>query len=85
MEGRNKSARTRTWQDLARSEMQIWLMKELKMYNVVYNEVYKFCLGLNYNFKSENFQNNDDAMKEVVRIVKYRDEVQFGVNKGEKY
>ena len=80
MEGKNKSARTKTWQDLARSEMRIWLMLELKKYNVGYNEVEEFCLGLKYNFKSENFQNNDDAMKDVVRVameVKYRDEKKY--------
>ena len=55
-------------------------MLELKKYNVGYNEVEEFCLGLKYNFKSENFQNNDDAMKEVVRVameVKYRDEKKY--------
>ena len=80
MEGKNKSARTKIWQDLAKSEMRIWLMLELKLYNVGYNEVEEFCLGLKYNFKSENYQNNDDAMEEIVRVamdIKFRDEKKY--------
>ena len=80
MEGKNRSARTRTWQELAKSEMRLWLMLELGKYNVGYNEVEEFCLGLRYNFKSENLQNNEDAMKEVVRVamgLKLRDEKKY--------
>ena len=80
MEGRNRSARTKIWQDLAHSEMRIWLMLELKKYNVGYNEVEEFCLGLKYNFKLENYQNNDDAMEDIVRVameIKFRDEKKY--------
>ena len=68
MEGTNRSARIKCWQNLARSEMHVWLLGELKRYDVGYNEVEEFCLGLKYNFKSMGLQNNDDAMIEVVRV-----------------
>ena len=80
MEGQNKSARTKTWQDIAKSEMHIWLLEELKRYDVGYNEVEEFCLGLKYNFKSRGQQNNDDVMIEVVRVamkVKMGDEKKY--------
>ena len=68
MERTNRRARIRCWQNLARSEMHIWLLGELKRYNIGYNEVEDFCLGLKYNFKSMGLKNNDDAMTEVVRV-----------------
>ena len=80
MEGVNRSARTKIWQDLAHSEMRIWLMTELKKYNVGYNDVEDFCLGLKYNFKSEKLKNKDDAMDEIVRVamtVKLRGEKKY--------
>ena len=80
MEGDNRSARTKTWQDLARSEMHIWLLGELERYDVGYNEVEEFCLGLKYNFKSMGNQKNDDVMIEVVRLamkIKLGDEKKY--------
>ena len=60
--------------------MRIWLMTELKKYNVGFNDVEDFCLGLKYNFKSEKLKNKDDAMDEIVRVamtVKLRDEKKY--------
>ena len=57
-----------------------WMMTELKKYNVGYNDVEDFCLGLKYNFKSEKLKNKDDAMEEIVRVamtVKLRDEKKY--------
>ena len=87
MEGQNRSARTRIWQELAQSEMCIWLMIELKKYNVGYNDLEDFCLGLKNNFKSENLKNKDDAMEEIVRIamtVKLRDEKKYNIEMTKK-
>ena len=80
MEGKDRSARTKTWQDLARSELHIWLLGELQRYDVGFGDVEEFCLGLKYNLKSKGLQNNDDVMIEVVRIamgVKMGDEKKY--------
>ena len=66
----NISTRTKIWQELAQSEMCIWLMTELRKYN---------CLGLKHNL-TEHFKNKDDAMEEIVRVamtIKLRDEKKY--------
>ena len=67
MEGKNPSARLKIWQDIAQSEMHIWLMEELSKYDVGYGEVEEFCLGLTIKFKSSKYQKKEDANVEVVR------------------
>ena len=87
MEGMNRSARTKIWQELAHSEMRIWLMNELIKYRVGYNDVEDFCLGLKYNFKSEKFKNKDDAMEEIVKVamtMKLRDEKKYKLELNKK-
>ena len=67
MEGLEKRAR-KTWQDLAASEMRIWMLRELLCLEVGLNDVEVFGLNLVKKFRSEAMKTNSEKIeKKLVR------------------
>jgi hypothetical protein len=80
MEGLDLSAMSKTWQDLATSEMRLHLMTELGKINVGFAEVEEFSLGLNCKMRSKNSKNSEMHEGKVVKVameIKMRDEKKY--------
>ena len=81
MEGLDLSAMTRTWQDLAASEMRLQLMTELGKINVGFADVEEFNLGIERNLKSKSRSKNSEMQdKGIIRAamtLKMRDEQRY--------
>ena len=78
VEGKNLSAMTKVWSDIAVSEVKMRMMKELKTLNVGFNEVEEFNLGLMYNCKSQKMKDSrNNPNRKVIKAameIKLNDE-----------
>ena len=78
MEGSDLSAMPEIWEELARTEMRLQLMRELIQIKVGFADIEEFNLGLKGNLKNLNSEKISDMQdKKVVKAameVKMRDE-----------
>ena len=80
MEGPDLSAMSKTWQDLAASEMRLHLMTELGKIKVGFAEVEEFSLGLNSKLRSTTSEIHEGKVVKAAMEIKMRDEKRYNNN-----
>ena len=78
MEGQDLSAMPEIWEELARTEMRLQLMRELIQIKVGFADIEEFNLGLKWNLKNLNSSKisemQDRKLVKVAMEVKMSDE-----------
>ena len=67
IEGFSLGEMTKTWKDTTTSEMRINLIDSLNKYQVGFNDVENFNLGLLYNNKNDGERQGKGANRDIVR------------------
>ena len=66
--GKDLSELLKLWKDIARSEVRLKLMRELRKKDLGFNEIENFRLGLRYNLKSERLR--EKSSKPIQKVIK---------------
>ena len=66
--GKDLSELLKLWKDIARSEVRLKLMRELRKKDLGFNEIENFRLGLRYNLKSEKLR--EKSSKPIQKVIK---------------
>ena len=66
--GKDLSELLKLWKDIARSEVRLKLMRELRKKDLGFNEIETFRLGLRYNLKSERLR--EKSSKPIQKVIK---------------
>ena len=65
--GKDLSELLKIWKNIARSEVRLKLMSELRKKDLGFNEIENFRLGLKYNLKSEKLKEQNS--KPIQRVI----------------
>ena len=78
--GKDLNELLKLWKDIAKSEIRLKLMEELRKKELGFNEIENFRLGLKYSLKSEKLrEENSKPIQRVIKSamnLKMRDETQ---------